>query len=140
MESRVCGGCGSSSFMTLMTTNETGEAVDRLAYLQCLKDIPPMPDGSGGGSLTLKFYELWNEPIWKDLFGDEPTIERLGEVAKTGTIRLSKILKSPSGIMRARIYDIATAAFEPLGDEACEGYPSLHKNLLLGDYASTKLA
>lgn len=143
MESKVCGGCGSSGFVTLMTTNENGERLDRLAYLQTVKDVPPMPvvgdELRRGGELTLRFYELWNEPTWKDLFGDEPTIASLAEVAKMGTIRLSKIIKSPSGITRARIYDIATATWEPIGDEECEGFPSLHKNLRVRGYASTTM-
>ena len=145
MESRACGGCGSSGFMTLMTTNETGESIDRLAILQLVKDTPPMPmqsveqnaTGVGDGSLSMRFYELWNVPLWIKLFGPEPTVASIGEVAKTDTLRLAKIIKSPSGIMRARIYDIANAVWEPVNTDTCKEFPSLHKFLTVGYASST---
>ena len=145
MESKVCGGCGSSGLITLMTTNETGESLDRLAILQLVKDTPPMPmqsveqnaTGVGDGSLSMRFYELYNVPLWIELFGSEPTVATIGLVAKTDTLRLAKIVKSPSGIIRARIYDIANAVWEPIGTETCKEFPSLHEFLTVGYASST---
>lgn len=131
MESRACGGCGGGGFLTLSTTSEDEkDQLQRLAYLRVVKDVPPMPlvgGGAEGGELTLQFYELWNEPL-REVFGGDPTLEDLQAAARAGTLRMSKIIRSPSGIIRARIYNTETAAFEPIGDEACDGWPHLHKN------------
>lgn len=138
MESRACGGCGTGGFVTLTTTNETGERLDRLAYLQTIKDIPPHPtDPSLTGSLTLEFYELWNDSVWRELLGDRPTIEGLQTLAQEGKLRLSKVIKSPSGVTRARIYATETAVWEPIGDEECDQFPGLHKSFIVKGYPST---
>jgi hypothetical protein len=61
----------------------------------------------GVGTLRCTFYELWNEPVWQMLPGLQGTytlIDVLKRQVTLGAIVMQKIIKSPSGIMRARIY------------------------------------
>jgi hypothetical protein len=100
----------------------------RLAYLQVIQDTPPVAvaqaqavqpiDESvpleivtamavGVGTLRCTFYELWNFPVWAALPGLQGTFNLLDVLKRQvslGTITMQKIIKSPSGIMRARIY------------------------------------
>jgi hypothetical protein len=100
----------------------------RLAYLQTLQDTPPQPVAGaqvvqpideetpleivtavavGAGTLRLTFYELWNEPVWAGLPGLEGTnnlLEVLKRQIQLGEITCRKLIKSPSGITRARVF------------------------------------
>jgi len=100
----------------------------RLAYLQTLQDTPPQPVAGaqvvqpideetpieivtaaavGAGTLRLTFYELWNVPVWAGLPGLEGTnnlLEVLKRQIQLGEISCRKLIKSPSGITRARVY------------------------------------
>ena len=100
----------------------------RLAYLQTLQDTPPQPVAGaqvvqpideetpleivtavavGAGTLRLTFYELWNEPVWAGLPGLEGTnnlLEVLKRQIQLGEITCRKLIKSPMGITRARVF------------------------------------
>lgn len=113
---------GGSGFTT-MTFRGT-----RLAYLQTLQDTPPQPVAGaqvvqaiddptpseivtalavGAGTLRLTFYELWNTPVWAQLPGLEGTnnlLEVLRAQINLGEVTCRKLIKSPSGITRARVY------------------------------------
>lgn len=113
---------GGSGFTT-MTFRGT-----RLAYLQTLQDTPPQPVAGaqvvqaiddetpveivtamavGAGTLRLTFYELWNTPVWSQLPGLEGTnnlLEVLKRQITLGEVTCRKLIKSPSGITRARVY------------------------------------
>jgi hypothetical protein len=113
---------GGSGF-TSMTFRGT-----RLAYLQTLQDTPPQPvagaqvvqpidaptpleivtaQAVGAGSLRLTFYELWNTPVWSSLPGLEGTnnlLDVLNRQIQMGEVTCRKLIKSPSGITRARVY------------------------------------
>lgn len=113
------GGAG----FTIMTFRNT-----RLAYLQTLQDTPPQPvagaqvvqaiddatpqeivtsQAVGAGTLRLTFYELWHESVWSRLPGLELTnnlLDVLQRQLQLGEISCRKIIKSPSGIQRARVY------------------------------------
>lgn len=113
---------GGSGYTTMLFQNM------RLAYLQTMQDTPPTPvagavavqpiDESvpleivtagavGVGTLRCSFYELWNYPVWSILPGLQGTfslIDVLKRQVSLGSISMQKIIKSPSGIMRARVY------------------------------------
>lgn len=113
---------GGSGFTT-MTFRGT-----RLAYLQTLQDTPPQPvagaqvvqaiddetpseivtaQAVGAGSLRLTFYELWNTPVWSQLPGFDGTnnlLEVLKRQITLGEVTCRKLIASPSGITRARVY------------------------------------
>jgi hypothetical protein len=113
---------GGSGF-TSMTFRSTP-----LAYLQTLQDTPPQPVAGaqvvqpldqptpleivtamavGAGSLRLTFYEIWNVPVWAQLPGFEGTYNLLGVLQaqiNLGEITCRKLIQSPSGITRARVY------------------------------------
>lgn len=113
---------GGSGFTT-MTWKGT-----RLAYLQTIMDIPPRPVGDpvavqpidepvpleivtsmavGSGQLRCTFFELWNAPVWATLPGLEGTnnlLDVLKRQMSLGEITMRKVIKSPSGIMRAKVY------------------------------------
>jgi hypothetical protein len=100
----------------------------RLAYLQTLQDTPPQPVAGaqvvqsiddevpmeivtsmavGAGTMRMTFYELWNEPVWSRLPGLEGTntlLDVLKRQIALGEIACRKLIKSPSGITRARVY------------------------------------
>lgn len=105
--------CGGSGFVTLIHKDN-----NRLAYLQ---NHQVRYRGSDGG-LSLSFYQLWNapHPWWQAIFEDPDTlIEELQAGGEDGTLELKKIIKSPNGIMRAKVYDLTTAVFsrDPDHDE-----------------------
>jgi hypothetical protein len=117
-QTRIAG----SGFTTMLYQNQ------RLAYLQTIQDTPPSPvaqaqavqpiDESvpleivtamavGVGSLRCTFYELWALPVWQALPGLQGTynlLDVLKRQVSLGTITMQKIIKSPSGIMRAMVY------------------------------------
>jgi hypothetical protein len=111
------------SGLTTMTWRGT-----KMAYLQTLADSTPQPQGAvspvqpidepvpleivtplavGAGSISLSFFELWNEPAWAMLPGLEGTntlLDVLKRQISLGEITCRKIIKSPDGIMRAKVY------------------------------------
>ncbi len=120
MESKTrIGGAG----FTTMTFRGT-----RLAYLQTLQDTPPQPVAGaqvvqaiddevpqeivtsmavGAGTMRMTFFELWNEPVWSRLPGLEGTntlLDVLKRQIQLGEISCRKLIKSPMGITRARVY------------------------------------
>lgn len=120
MESKVR--IGGSGFTTMLWQGQ------RLAYLQTMQDQPPTPVAQavavqpidepvpleivtamavGVGTLRVSFYELWDAPVWAKLPGLEGTsnlLEVLKRQIQLGTITLQKVIKSPTGIMRARVF------------------------------------
>jgi len=100
----------------------------RLAYMQTLQDTPPQPVAGaqvvqaiddetpqeivtslavGAGTLRMTFYELWNEPVWSRLPGLEGTnnlLEVLKRQILMGEVSCRKLIKSPTGYTRARVY------------------------------------
>jgi hypothetical protein len=100
----------------------------RLAYLQVIQDTPPTPVATaiavqpidepvpleiaipaavGVGTIRMTFYERWLTPVWATLPGLEGTnnlLEVLKRQLTMGSVTMQKIIKSPSGIMRARVY------------------------------------
>jgi hypothetical protein len=125
----------------------------RLAYLQVMQDTPPTPVATaqaiqpidesvpleivtamavGVGTLRCTFYELWNEPVWATLPGLEGTanlLEVLRRQVTLGTITMQKIIKSPSGIMRARVYHNVVVTDIDEGENVNIGTMSLPKTL-----------
>lgn len=111
-----------SGFTTLLFQGK------RLAYLQVVQDTPPTPVATaqavqpidepvpleivtpaavGVGTLRMTFYEQWTTPVFAQLPGLEGTnnlLEVLKRQLTMGSVTMQKIIKSPSGIMRARVY------------------------------------
>ena len=120
MESKVR--IGGSGYTTMLWRGT------RLAYLQNIMEQPPTPMGQvqavqpldepvpleivtplavGPGQLRCVFYELWNWPVWSSLPGLEATnnlLDVLRRQISLGEISMRKIIKSPLGIMRAKVY------------------------------------
>ena len=146
---------GGSGFTTL-TFRGT-----RLAYLQTLQDTPPQPVAGaqvvqsiddarpteivtalavGAGTLRLTFYELWNEPVWARLPGFEGTnnlLEVLQRQISLGEISCRKLIKSPSGITRARVYHGCVITDVDEGEQINIGTMTLPKTITLQYIAAT---
>ena len=138
---------GGSGFTTMLFQNQ------RLAYLQVMQDTPPTPVASaqavqpidepvpleivtaaavGVGTLRCTFYELWSEPVWEALPGLQNTYNLL-QVLQTqlamGTITMQKVIKSPNGIMRARVYHNVVIVDIDEGENVNIGTMTLPKTL-----------
>lgn len=111
-----------SGFTTMMWNGQ------RLAYLQVMQDTPPAPVAQaqaiqpideavpleivtsmavGVGTLKCTFYELWNEPVWSMLPGLQGTANLLQVMQaqiNLGAITMQKVIKSPNGMMRSKVY------------------------------------
>jgi hypothetical protein len=99
-----------------------------LAYLQTIQDTAPTPVAAavavqsitdetpseivtaravGAGTLRLTFYELWNEAVWQSLPGFDNAYNLL-DVLKAqlvlGSISCRKIIKTPNGGLRVKVY------------------------------------
>jgi hypothetical protein len=131
VESKTCGGgTGGSGFITLMSERYTNEdnAPFRLAYMQVLREVPPQPVAAegqtlldAGGSGTYRFFEIWNEPIWRKMaedIGASPW-EALVKGLADGSITMRKIVKSPSGMIRVRRYDTTNAEIVAVDENDC---------------------
>lgn len=138
---------GGSGFTTMLFQNQ------RLAYLQVMQDTPPTPVATaqavqpidesvpleivtamavGVGTLRCTFYELWNEPVWSTLPGLSGThnlLDVLKRQVTLGTITMQKVIKSPSGIMRARIYHNVVITDIDEGENVNIGTMTLPKTL-----------
>jgi hypothetical protein len=127
----------------------------RLAYLQTLQDTPPQPVAGaqvvqpidepnpleivtalavGAGTLRLTFYELWNVPVWAGLPGLEGTntlLEVLQRQIQLGEISCRKLIKSPSGITRARVYHSCVLTDIDEGEQVNIGSMTLPKTITM---------
>lgn len=127
----------------------------RLAYLQTLQDTPPQPVAGaqvvqpideetpleivtavavGAGTLRLTFYELWNEPVWAGLPGLEGTnnlLDVLKRQIQLGEISCRKLIKSPSGITRARVFHKCVLTDIDEGEQINIGTMTLPKTITL---------
>lgn len=125
----------------------------RLAYLQVIQDTPPTPVATaqaiqpidepvpieivtsgavGVGTLRMTFYERWITPVWSTLPGLEGTnnlLEVLKRQLSLGNITMQKVVRSPSGIMRARVYHQCVIVDIDEGENINIGTMSLPKTL-----------
>jgi hypothetical protein len=125
----------------------------RLAYLQVMQDTPPTPVATaqavqpidesvpleivtamavGVGTLRCTFYELWSEPVWSalpGLGGTNNLLDVLKRQITLGTITMQKIIRSPSGIMRARVYHNVVVTDIDEGENVNIGSMTLPKTL-----------
>ena len=126
-----------------------------LAYLQTLQDTPPQPVAGaqvvqpideptpleivtamavGAGTLRLTFYELWNAPMWAQLPGLEGTnnlLQVLQRQVSLGEVSCRKLIKSPSGITRARVYHGCVITDIDEGEQINIGTMTLPKTLTM---------
>jgi hypothetical protein len=126
-----------------------------LAYLQTLQDTPPQPVAGaqvvqpidqprpleivtamavGAGTLRLTFYELWNTYVWAQLPGLEGTnnlLEVLQRQVSLGEISCRKLIASPSGITRARVYHGCVLTDIDEGEQITIGTMTLPKTITL---------
>lgn len=138
---------GGSGYTTLLFQGQ------RLAYLQVIQDTPPTPVASaqavqpidepvpleivtssavGVGTLRMTFYEKWMSPVWSTLPGLEGTnnlLEVLRRQISLGNITMQKIVRSPSGILRARVYHQVTITDIDEGENINIGTMTLPKNI-----------
>jgi hypothetical protein len=127
----------------------------RLAYLQTLQDTPPQPVAGaqvvqaiddetpqeivtslavGAGTLRMTFFELWNEPVWSRLPGLEGTnnlLEVLKRQIQMGEIACRKLIRSPSGIIRARVYHNCVLTDIDEGEQLNIGTMTLPKTITM---------
>mgnify|MGYP006928158017 CR=1 FL=1 len=140
---------GGSGFTTMLWQGQ------RLAYLQVMQDTPPTPVATaqsvqpidepvpleivtshavGVGTLRATFYELWNTPVWSALPGLEGTnnlLDVLKRQIQLGNVTMQKIVKSPSGIMRARVYHSCVVTDIDEGENVNIGTMTLPKTLTI---------
>lgn len=145
MESKVR--IGGSGYTTMLYQNM------RLAYLQVMQDTPPTPVATaqavqpidesvpleivtamavGVGTLRCTFYEIWSEPVWgalPGLGGTSNLLEVLRRQVTLGTVTMQKVIKSPSGIMRARVYHNVVVTDIDEGENINIGSMTLPKTL-----------
>jgi len=140
---------GGSGFTTMLWQGQ------RLAYLQVMQDTPPTPVATaqavqpidepkpleivtsqavGVGTLRVTFYEMWNSPVWSALPGLEGTnnlLEVLKRQISMGNVTVQKIVKSPNGIMRARVYHNCVVTDIDEGENVNIGTMTLPKTLTI---------
>lgn len=99
-----------------------------MAYVRNISDNPPRPVGNvepiqpidhatpieivypqavGAGTLTVEFYDIWNTSVWSRLPGLENTNNLLDVFKRQlslGEITCQKIIKTPNGALRSRVY------------------------------------
>jgi hypothetical protein len=138
---------GGSGFTTIMWNGQ------RLAYLQVMQDTPPAPVASaqavqpidepvpleivtamavGCGTIRLTFYELWNEPVWSMLPGLQGTanlLQVLQAQINMGTVTMQKVIKSPTGFMRSKVYHNVVITDIDEGENVNIGTMTLPKTL-----------
>jgi len=113
---------GGSGFTTLTWRSQ------QIGWLQSVSDTAPTPVAQakaiqpldsptpveivtakavGAGRLILEVVELWNGPIWHELAGLEGAnsiLDIFSAQLQLGEIVCTKVIKSPSGVMRAKTY------------------------------------
>lgn len=133
----------------------------RLAYLQTLQDTPPQPVAAaqvvqaiddpypqeivtalavGAGTLRMTFFELWNEPVWAKLPGLEGTnnlLEVLQQQIQLGDVSCRKLIRSPLGTQRARLYLGCVLTDIDEGEQVNIGSMTLPKTITM-QYIRTK--
>lgn len=138
---------GGSGFTTMMWNGA------RLAYLQVMQDTPPTPVATaqaiqpidesvpleivtsmavGVGTLRATFYELWNTSVWSALPGLEGThnlLDVLKRQISLGNITMQKVIKSPNGVMRSRVYHKVVITDIDEGENVNIGTMTLPKTL-----------
>jgi len=107
------------------------EPLKRLAYLLVDKEIRPSPTDNELGVLEASFFEIWHPEAWEKLFGAAPTLTAIEKACHDGMLRSYGFFKSPSGVVRARIYNTLTATLTPQGDGHCERYPTLPRSFAI---------
>lgn len=130
--------CFGQGFMTLsVPSSEPGEPGTRLAYLQVIRDLPGQPvppraddDGFPAHTLTMRFYEFWSPQEWKRLFPEgSSSAYDLRRLCAEGEIIMRKVVKSPSGVMRVRTFDLSKAEWKveepPEGEDQYISIPKL---------------
>lgn len=139
---------GGSGFVTLLSKKYSDDGASlRLAYLQVLKETPPQPVAAegqtpmdAGGRGTYQFYELWNEPVWNKLAQDagaSPWEALLAGLAD-GSITMHKIIRSPGGVIRSRLYNTQAAKVEAVDLNDCINAFALPKDItIVGHLAGT---
>ena len=86
----------------------------------------------GVGTLRAQFYELWNAPVWAELPGLSGTYNLLDVLKRQitlGTITMQKVIKSPTGVMRARVYHNVVIVDIDEGESVNIGTMTLPKTL-----------
>jgi hypothetical protein len=86
----------------------------------------------GVGTIRCTFYELWNAPVWATLPGLQGTwnlLDVLKRQISLGTVTMSKIIKSPSGIMRAKVFHNVVVTDIDEGENVNIGTMTLPKTL-----------
>lgn len=140
---------GGSGFTTMMWNGK------RLAYLQVMQDTPPAPVASaqavqpidesvpleivtamavGCGTLRCTFYELWNEWVWNQLPGLQGTanlLQVLQAQINMGTVTMQKVIKSPTGFMRSKVYHNVVITDIDEGENINIGTMTLPKTLTM---------
>lgn len=140
---------GGSGFTTMTFRGQ------RMAYMQTLQDTPPQPVAGaqvvqaiddetpqeivtslavGAGTLRMTFFELWNLPVWAQLPGLENTnnlLEVLKQQIQMGEISCRKLIKSPSGIIRARVYHNCVLTDIDEGEQLNIGTMTLPKTITM---------
>lgn len=125
----------------------------RLAYLQVIQDTPPTPVATaqavqpidepvpveivtagavGVGTMRMTFYEKWVSPAWWALPGLEGTnnlLEVLKRQIALGSVTMQKVVRSPNGIMRARVYHGVVVTDVDEGENINIGTMTLPKTL-----------
>lgn len=138
---------GGSGFTTMMWNGQ------RLAYLQVMQDTPPTPVATaqavqpidesvpleivtsmavGVGTLRATFYELWNTPVWNMLPGLDDTsnlLDVLKRQINLGNITMQKVVKSPTGVMRSKVYHKVVITDIDEGENVNIGTMTLPKTL-----------
>jgi hypothetical protein len=113
---------GGSGFTTMMYQGL------RMAMLQVINDTQPTPVAAaqavqpidesvpieivtaqavGVGTMRGTFYETWNQPVWQTLPGLQGTwtlLDILKRQTSLGSVTMQKVIKSPTGLMRALVY------------------------------------
>jgi hypothetical protein len=136
-----------SGFTTMMWNGQ------RLAYLQVMQDTPPTPVAQaqavqpidseipmeivtsmavGVGTLRATFYELWNQNAWNALPGLENThnlLSVLRQQINLGNVTMQKVIKSPTGMMRSRVYHKVVITDIDEGENVNIGSMTLPKTL-----------
>lgn len=109
----------------------------RLAYLQVLYDKPSLPAGCDG-ELKLEFYQLNNVPLWVGMLRDYPDLfSALQPAGRAEEIKLIKRIKSPSGRIRVREYNLAVADWEAEPDSGfTQGEVVLPKRFTISNITS----
>lgn len=92
-------------------TDQAPQAVARAEEVQPIDEPHPLEivtaQAVTGGTLSLRFFELWNAPVWASLPGLEGTntlLDVLRRQLSLGEITCQKVIKNPNGAYRVRVY------------------------------------